>query len=64
MKRFVTLLPYLQDRRFFQNRTGATAIEYGLIAGLIVLAVVGAATTIGSSTGAAFQNVSRQGWGN
>ena len=42
MKRFVTLLPFLQGRRFLQNRNGATAIEYGLIAGLIALAVVGA----------------------
>ena len=64
MKRFVTLLPFLQGRRFLQNRNGATAIEYGLIAGLIALAVVGGATTLGSSTGAAFQNVNQKGWGN
>lgn len=27
-------------RRFIQNESGATAIEYGLIAGLIFLAIV------------------------
>ena len=64
MKRFAMLIPFLRDRRFLRDRNGATAIEYGLIAGLIALAVVGAVATVGTSTGAAFKNVSMQGWGN
>ncbi|MEM8651854.1 MAG: Flp family type IVb pilin [Pseudomonadota bacterium] len=35
-------------KEFFQNNDGATAIEYGLIAGLISIAIVGSATTMGS----------------
>ena len=33
--------------RFLADETGATAIEYGLIAGLIALVIVGSATTLG-----------------
>jgi pilus assembly protein Flp/PilA len=35
-------------RRFWNDETGATAIEYGLIAALICLAIVGGASTVGS----------------
>lgn len=34
-------------RRFAQNRSGATAIEFGLIAGLISVVSSAAVTTIG-----------------
>ena len=34
--------------RFINDDTGATAIEYGLIAALISVAIIGAATTMGT----------------
>ncbi|MCP3021615.1 Flp family type IVb pilin [Cupriavidus basilensis] len=37
--------------RFLRDEQGATAIEYGLIAGLISLAIVGTATTLGTEIG-------------
>ena len=39
------------------DESGATAIEYGLIAALIALAIVGAATTVGTNLGTLFNNV-------
>ena len=35
--------------RFVKDESGATAIEYGLIAALIALAIVAGATTLGSA---------------
>jgi pilus assembly protein Flp/PilA len=37
-------------KRFFRNRSGATAIEYGLIAALIVLAILGGMTAFANAT--------------
>ena len=34
--------------RFVKDDSGATAIEYGLIAGMIALVIVGALTTLGT----------------
>ena len=39
------------------DRRGATAIEYGLIAGFIGLVIVGALTTVGAKVSAKFQAV-------
>ena len=36
-------------QRFMKNESGATAIEYGLLAGLISVAIIGIAGTVGSS---------------
>jgi len=33
--------------RFMNDESGATAIEYGLIAGLIAVVIIGALTTLG-----------------
>lgn len=41
--------------KFLGDRRGATAIEYGLIAALIAVAVMGGIGTLGSQTGAGFQ---------
>ena len=35
--------------RFVEDESGATAIEYGLIAALIAVAAVGAFTTVGTN---------------
>ena len=52
MKR--TLLNFLSDE------SGATAIEYGLIAALIAVAAIAAMTTLGTKLGSTFNNVSGQ----
>lgn len=44
--------------RFAKDESGATAIEYGLIAGLISIAIVTAATTLGGDLSALFGRVS------
>ncbi len=44
--------------RFLKDEDGATAIEYGLIAALIAVAIIGAATTLGSSLSTTFGKVS------
>ncbi|MEM6535193.1 MAG: Flp family type IVb pilin [Pseudomonadota bacterium] len=47
-------------RKFFKNESGATAIEYGLIAALIAVAIIGAVSTLGDNTSATFNTVSDQ----
>lgn len=49
MKQFVT--------RFVNDESGATAIEYGLIAALIAVVVITAVTTIGTNLKGTFNNV-------
>ncbi len=43
--------------RFMKDESGATAIEYGLIACLISVAVIGVLTSIGSSLNGTFTDV-------
>jgi pilus assembly protein Flp/PilA len=40
--------------RFSQDEAGVTAIEYGLIAGLIAVVIITAVTTIGTNLTAKF----------
>lgn len=40
--------------RFLKDESGATAIEYGLIASLIAVAIIAAVGQVGDATGAAF----------
>lgn len=51
MKSLNTLL------RMFKDRSGATVIEYCIIAGIISIAIVGGATAIGSNTNNSFNAV-------
>ncbi|MEO0983081.1 MAG: Flp family type IVb pilin [Pseudomonadota bacterium] len=44
-------------RKFFKNESGATAIEYGLIAALIAVAIIGAVTQLGGKTANTFNTV-------
>jgi pilus assembly protein Flp/PilA len=44
--------------RFLKNEDGATAIEYGLIAALIGVAIIGAVTTVGTELGTTFTSIS------
>ena len=43
--------------RFGQDDSGVTAIEYGLIAGLIAVVIIGAVTTVGTDLQAKFNAV-------
>ena len=45
-------------KRFIKDESGATAIEYGLIAALIAIGIIGAATTLGSELSNTFGKVS------
>jgi pilus assembly protein Flp/PilA len=44
--------------RFVRNESGATAIEYGLIAGLISIVIITAVTLVGGNLSTVFTNVS------
>jgi pilus assembly protein Flp/PilA len=44
--------------QFAKEESGATAIEYGLIAALIALGIIAAATTLGSSISGVFNTIS------
>jgi pilus assembly protein Flp/PilA len=44
-------------RRLGSDESGATAIEYGLIAALIAVAIIGAATTVGGNLATIFGNI-------
>jgi pilus assembly protein Flp/PilA len=43
--------------RFMNDQTGVTAIEYGLIASLIAVVVIGAVTLVGTNLSATFQTI-------
>jgi len=43
--------------RFVREEEGVTAIEYGLIAGLIAVVIIGAVTTLGTKLNAVFTNI-------
>ena len=50
MSKFVT--------RFLKDESGATAIEYGLIAALIAVVLIGSLKMVGSNLGDKFKDVS------
>jgi pilus assembly protein Flp/PilA len=43
--------------RFLKDESGATAIEYGLIAALIAVAIIGGVTALGTNANATFSAV-------
>ncbi len=49
MSKFVT--------RFLKDESGATAIEYGLIAALIAVVIITAVTTVGTNLRGSFNNI-------
>jgi pilus assembly protein Flp/PilA len=46
--------------RFARDESGATAIEYGLVAALIAVAAIAAMTTLGTKLTSTFTSVSNQ----
>lgn len=47
-------------KRFIRNESGATAIEYGLIAAGIAVAIAVVVFTVGSSLNTLFTNIASQ----
>jgi len=44
-------------KKFLKNESGATAIEYGLIAGLIAVVIIGAVSQVGTKVAAQFNTI-------
>ena len=49
--------------RVLKDRSGATTIEYCIIAGIVSVAVVGGATVMGTKTNDTFADVNARVWG-
>jgi len=49
-----------QMMKFWKDEDGATAIEYGLIAGLIAVAIMVAVETLGGGLTAVFESISEK----
>ena len=47
-------------KKIHKDESGATAIEYGLIAALVSVAAIGALTAMGTSLNTMFQTVSNE----
>jgi pilus assembly protein Flp/PilA len=45
-------------RKFLKDESGATAIEYGLIAALIAVVIITAVTAVGTQLSTTFNNIS------
>jgi pilus assembly protein Flp/PilA len=45
-------------KNFARNESGATAIEYGLIAGLVAVAIISAVSAVGTDVSTVFTTVS------
>lgn len=46
--------------RLFKSESGATAIEYGLIAALIAVAIIGAVSALGTNAADTFNTVANK----
>jgi pilus assembly protein Flp/PilA len=44
-------------RQFLRDESGATAIEYGLIAALIAVVIIGAVAAVGTNLQGTFNNI-------
>ncbi|WP_027833961.1 Flp family type IVb pilin [Maritalea myrionectae] len=44
-------------KRFLNDESGATAIEYGLIAALVAVIIIGGATLLGNNLNALFSGI-------
>ena len=52
------MLVFINDlRALLRDERGVTAMEYGLLAGLIAVVIIGAVTTVGTSLSTTFTNV-------
>ena len=46
-------------QRFFKDESGATAIEYGLIAALVAVVIVSGLTLVGTKLSTTFNNIQK-----
>jgi pilus assembly protein Flp/PilA len=53
----VSLVAFAQDR-LKRDEKGATAVEYGLMVGLIAVVIIAAVTLLGDQLAALFQSIS------
>jgi pilus assembly protein Flp/PilA len=52
------VMPFLQKvKRFFADERGSNAIEYGLIASLIAVAIITAVTAVGTELTTLFETI-------
>ena len=49
-----------QIQNFINDESGATAIEYGLLAALIAVAIAAGATTLGTNLGLLFESIAEK----
>ncbi|MGL4495417.1 MAG: Flp family type IVb pilin [Beijerinckiaceae bacterium] len=45
-------------KRFINDESGATAVEYGLLAALIAVVIIGAVTALGTKLASMFRGIS------
>jgi pilus assembly protein Flp/PilA len=60
LRLYVTATSFVQDRYNHRKDNGATAVEYGLLVGLISIAIIAALLILGPKLAALFQNVADQ----
>ena len=60
MHRLIKLSAFAAGQRFARDASGATAIEYALIASGLSIVIVVAVTTLGTTTNGLFQSVVNQ----
>lgn len=58
LRLYVTAATFVQDRYSRSKDRGATAVEYGLLVGLIAVAIIVIVTTLGGKLSALFTTVS------
>ena len=51
---------FIMITRFFQDESGATAIEYGLIAALVAVVIIAALIALGNALSSTFASVNAQ----
>ena len=56
----ITTIPRRVLRAFTLDEDGATAMEYGLIAALIAIAIIGSVTTLGKSVSEHYDGVATE----
>jgi pilus assembly protein Flp/PilA len=54
LKSFVSIQSYIESRKAEIEERGATAVEYGLMVGLIAVAIIGAVSFLSNSVRSTF----------
>ncbi|HEY9294326.1 MAG TPA: Flp family type IVb pilin [Microlunatus sp.] len=57
LRLYVTTVGFVQDRYNGRKDRGATAVEYGLLVGLIAVAIIVAVTALGGQLTTLFNNI-------